>query len=93
MLVSFNIYIGLFFVSRYVLDKYCPIIPIQNSWIPLTKKMIHTKLGQPDVGSPTISVLTIIIRIKMNDIRQKIIPTIELIANGAVEKAIIPSKA
>lgn len=29
----------------------------------------------------------------MNDMKQKVIPAIELIANGAVEKAIIPSSA
>ena len=61
--------------------------------MPLTKKMIHTKLGQPDVGSPKISVLTIITNIMMNAIMQKIIPVIELIASGAVENAVIPSSA
>ena len=69
------------------------MIPIQNSWIPLTKKIIQAKLGQPDVGSPKIIVLIIIAIIKMNAIIQKIIPAIELIASGTVEKAIIPSRA
>ena len=91
--VSFTIYIGLFFVSKYVLDRYCPIIPIQNNWTPLTKKIIHAKLGQPDVGSPNISVFMIITIIIINAIRQNIIPAIELIASGAVEKAVIPSRA
>lgn len=93
MLVSFNIYIGLFLVSKYVLDKYWPIIPMQNNWIPLTKKIIHTNDGQPDVGSPIIRVLIMITNIRIKDIRQNIIPIIELIANGVVENAVIPSRA
>ena len=36
------------------------MIPRQNNWIPLTKKMIQTRLGHPDVGSPNISVLIMI---------------------------------
>ena len=91
--MSFTIYIGLCLVSKYVLDKYCPIIPMQNSWIPLTKKRIHARLGQPDVGSPNINVFIIITIIRINAIKQKIIPAIELIASGAVENAIIPSRA
>ena len=42
---SFTIYIGLFLVSRYVFDKYCPIIPIQNNWIPAIKNIIHTSVN------------------------------------------------
>ena len=34
LLLSFIIYFGLSFTSRYVLAKYCPSIPIQNSCIP-----------------------------------------------------------
>ena len=66
---------------------------MQNSWIPLTKKMIHTRLGHPDVGSPYIRVLIIINSIMINAIMQNNIPAIELIASGAVENAIIPSRA
>lgn len=69
------------------------MIPIQNNWIPLTKKIIHTKLGHPEVGSPNISVLIMINNISRKAIRQKIIPAIELIARGAVENAMMPSNA
>ena len=69
------------------------MIPRQNNWIPLTKKMIQTRLGHPVVGSPKARVLIIITNIIMNDTRQKIKPTIEAMANGAVEKATIPSMA
>lgn len=68
-------------------------MPRQNNWIPLTKKIIHTKLGHPDVGSPNIRVFIMIIKIIINAMIQKIIPAIELIASGAVEKASIPSNA
>ena len=61
--------------------------------MPLTKKIIHTRLGHPDVGSPYTRVLTIIKMIKINDITQKRIPTNEAIASGVVEKATIPSIA
>ena len=40
-----------------------------------------------------MSVLMIIKIIIINEIKQKKIPAIELIANGAVEKATIPSSA
>lgn len=69
------------------------MIPKQNSWIPLTKNIIQTRLGQPDVGSPNIRVLTIMNIIIIKAIKQNNIPVIELIARGAVEKAIIPSSA
>ena len=87
------IYIGLCLVSRYVLAKYSPIMPIENSWIPLTKKMIQAILGQPDVGSPKINVLTIIMIIKINAIKQNKIPMNADITNGVVEKDTIPSIA
>ena len=55
--------------------------------------MIHTRLGQPVVGSPNARVLTIITIIMINDTKQNRKPAIEAIANGAVEKATIPSMA
>ena len=55
--------------------------------------MIHTRLGQPAVGSPKMIVLAMIMIIIMKEIIQKRIPAIELIAKGAVEKATIPSIA
>ena len=69
--VSFIIYIGLCFTSKYVFDRYCPIIPKENNCTPLTKNIIHTIDGHPDVGSPNTSVFMIITTINKNDIMQK----------------------
>lgn len=46
-----------FFTSIYVFARYCPTIPRQNSCTPLIKEIMHTRDGQPDTGSPNISVL------------------------------------
>ena len=54
---------------------------------------MHTRLGQPEVGSPKIKVLMIIKIIMINDIKQNRKPAIEAIAKGAVVKATIPSMA
>ena len=86
-------YIGRFFTSKYVFDKYCPIIPIVNSCIPLTNTTIHIVDGQPGVGSPNASVLTIINIIAINATKQKIKPNKDDNINGVVENAVIPSKA
>ena len=67
-------YIGLFFTSKYVLDKYCPIIPIENNWTPLTNTIMHASDGQPDVGSPYTNVFIIIKIIVTNAIKQNNIP-------------------
>ena len=67
------------------------MIPKQNNWIPLTKKIIQTVLGQPDTGSPNISVLQIITIIMINEIMQNNIPAIEDINKGTVEKPIMLS--
>ena len=45
---------------------------MQNSCIPLTKTIIHTSDGQPEVGSPYIRVLAIINIIAKNAIMQNI---------------------
>ncbi len=83
--------IGLCFVSRYVLDRYSPTIPVQKSWIPLTMKMMHTSDGQPDTGSPQIRVLTMMTSIMRNDSIQKHTPTTDARDSGATEKPVIPS--
>ena len=49
--------------------------------------------GQPEVGSPKISVLTMIKMIATNATRQNTIPITDAITSGAVEKATMPSKA
>ena len=79
--------------SKYVLDKYCPITPTENNCIPLTKTIIHTSDGQPEVGSPYINVLTIINIIAKNEITQNIIPNTDANIKGVVENAVIPSIA
>ena len=83
--------IGRRFVSRYVLDRYCPTMPVQNNWMPPTIKIMHTKDGQPDTGSPQISVRTTITTIIKNDIRQNSTPAIEARESGATENPVIPS--
>ena len=71
MSFSLTIYIGLFLDSKYALDKYWPIIPKENNWIPLTIKIIQTRDGQPLVGSPKINVLKIKgVTIYLKDISQ-----------------------
>ena len=65
---------------------------MQNNWRPLTRKIIQTKDGQPDVGSPKIRVLIIIMIIIKNAIKQKRTPKTDDKTNGTVEKAVIPSK-
>ena len=54
---------------------------------------MHTRLGQPEVGSPYTRVLIIIKTIIIKAIKQNKIPIKAAIANGVVEKAIIPSIA
>ena len=54
--------------------------------------MIHTKDGQPEVGSPKINVLIMIKTINKNAMTHIKMPKKEASANGAVEKPIIPSK-
>ena len=66
---------------------------MQNNWIPLTKKTIHTSDGHPDTGSPYTNVLMIIIKIIKKEIIQNIIPISADITSGTVEKAVIPSIA
>lgn len=91
--VSLMKYKGLRFTSKYVLDKYCPIIPKENNWIPLTINIIQTSEGHPLVGSPKIKVLKIITSINKNDTKQNIKPIAEEIRSGVVENAVIPSNA
>ena len=69
------------------------MIPRENIWIPLTIKIIQTSEGQPLVGSSKINVFTIITKIIKNEIKQNNNPIADEIRSGAVEKAVIPSKA
>ena len=66
---------------------------MQSSWIPAIRSIIHIIDGQPLVGSPYISVLTIINIIPTIAIKNSTIPEILAITSGAVENATIPSIA
>lgn len=68
------------------------MIPMQNNWIPPIITMIQIIDGHPEVGSPNIKVLTMINMMNRNAITHIKIPKKEASANGAVEKAMIPSK-
>ena len=59
--------------------------------MPLVIRIMHTREGQPETGSPKISFLTMINTIIRKAITQNRIPTKEAISSGAVEKAVIPS--
>ena len=87
------IYIGLFFTSKYVLERYIPIIPKKKSCTPLTKIIIQASDGQPPTGSPKAIVFIIITIIAMKAIKQNSNPTNADNTNGIVENARIPSKA
>ena len=54
--------------------------------------MMHTSDGQPDVGSPNTTVLTIVKMISTNARKQNSSPSTETNASGAVENARIPSR-
>ena len=84
---------GLCFTSKYVFAKYDPITPTKKSCIPATKSIIVTVDAQPVTALPYNKCLITIKHMEAKDANDKIIPTIELKTNGAVEKAIIPSKA
>ena len=60
--------------------------------MPLVIRIMHTREGQPETGSPKISFLTMINTIIRKAITQNRIPTKEAISSGAVEKAVIPSR-
>ena len=59
--------------------------------MPLVIRIMHTREGQPETGSPKINFLTMINTIIRKAITQNRIPTKEAISSGAVEKAVIPS--
>ena len=66
-------------------------MPVQNSWTPLHSRMMQTRLGQPEVGSPNISARTMTKIMPMNASRQNRTPTPAAISSGVVEKPTMPS--
>ena len=75
----------------YVFDKYCPIIPIQKSWIPPIKVIMQASDGQPSTGSPHIAFLTTIKTIAIKETNVNSNPITDAICSGALEKLKIPS--
>src|SRR3712207_261917 len=88
---SFSIYIGLFLTSKYVLDRYCPRIPIVSNWIPPSKNIEHIIVGNPSTTSPNNKVFTTNTIIIKNAPKKDSIPRKLEIIRGVVEKATIPS--
>lgn len=86
-------YSGLFFVSRYVFDKYCPSIPMEKSCIPPKNNMTLIVEGHPPTGSPKSRVLIMIIIVNITAKMEKKIPVIVETYNGTVENDMIPSIA
>ena len=76
----------------YAFARYCPRIPVQKNCTPLVIRMMHTREGQPDTGSPKISFRTMINMIIKKAMIQNSTPTKEAIRSGAVENAVIPSR-
>jgi len=52
---------------------------------------MHTRDGQPEVGSPNIAFLTMVKIIRKKERRQKHTPIKAAKARGAVEKEVMPS--
>ena len=76
ILVSLHIYSGLFFVSRYVFDKYCPSITIEKSCIPLKNDITLIVEGHHSTGSPKSRVRIMIIIVNITAKMEKKIPVI-----------------
>ena len=66
-------------------------MPVHSSCTPLHKRMMQTRLGQPEVGSPNISARTTTIMMPTNANTQKARPRPAAISSGAVEKPTMPS--
>ena len=70
---------------------YCPMIPMQKSWMPPINVMIHTSDGHPATGSPNTSarITSIIMATKESPVRSS--HRYEEIRSGVSEKLTIPS--
>ena len=73
---------GLCLVSKYILARYCPMIPIQKSCNPLIKIMMQMVEAHPATGSPKINFRIMIIAIKKNEHKVITIPNQEEIFKG-----------
>ena len=78
-------------VSRYVLPRYAPTIPVHISWVPAKNTTIQIMEGHPFVGSPKSSVLIITNIIRINAIAVTIKPRLMTNERGAVENPRIAS--
>ena len=72
--------------------RYCPNIPVQKNCTPLTMRMMHTRDGQPDTGSPNISFRMMMKKIIKKATTQKNAPMTEASISGTVENAQMPSR-
>src|SRR5574344_2445151 len=70
---------------------YKPTMPVVKSWIPLTNRIMQTRLAQPCTGSPKTSLRTMIKTMKANESRIPIMPATAEKASGFVENPMIPS--
>ena len=84
---------GLCFVSRYVLDMYCPIIPRHKSWIPPIKITTQMIEAQPATGSPNISRRIMMTASAKNEKNVIVVPNQDAMLKGTCEKLMIPSIA
>ena len=66
-------------------------MPTQKSWMPPKSKMMQMVAGKPATGSPQMMVLMKKYKMRIKAIRQNRTPTTEAMANGAVEKPMMPS--
>ena len=72
---------------------YCPLIPIQNNWIPAINTITQISDAQPATGSPKHTLRTTITARKSSETTVIIMPNSEDKYSGVWEKLIIPSSA
>lgn len=92
-LISFIMYIGLLFVSRYSLDTYCPNIPIKTSSIPRENNINNINIVSSETYTWIVSALMINTTAHIKIIKQINRPKNNEKINGVVENAVIPSIA
>ena len=68
-------------------------MPMQNSCTPAKNRMMHTRDGHPKALPPDTSWRTMTNRMAKKDAAHKISPSTDAMASGAVEKAMMPSRA
>jgi hypothetical protein len=82
---------GRFLVSRKIFAKYLPIIPKANSCRPPIKRIIVTKLAQPEILPPNVIFRITTNRIPKSERKNEHIPAQVARFRGASEKLTNPS--